>query len=330
MPAAWQGGNNLMPDGESRLPQLGNRLFLTDGGQETTLIFREGWELPCFAAITLMQSSEGVAALQKYYREYLQLASSVQAGFILEGATWRASHDWGVKLGLGPTDLQRLNRDAIALLQELRSERAESDFPIVLSGCIGPRGDGYRPDRQQTPEQAAAYHQIQVETLAAAGAELVTAMTMNTVAEALGIALAARRIGIPAVISFTVETDGRLPEGVNLQQAIERIDQATDGSVSYFMINCAHPSHFLEELRHGSGWQHRIRGIRANSSTLSHAELDEATELDEGDPRQLGEAFVQLREHLPELTVLGGCCGTDLRHVSEIARACAPLFHPRC
>jgi S-methylmethionine-dependent homocysteine/selenocysteine methylase len=302
-----------------RLPQLDGELMLTDGGLETDLIFHHGFDLPHFAAIDLLRSEEGTAALRNYYEEYAQIARAHGVGLVLESPTWRASPNWAAELGYSTERLDALNRRAIALMEELRDEYA-GDAPIAISGCIGPEDDGYSPETMVSAATAQEYHSEQVATFADAAADLVTAITMTYVEEAIGVARAAREAGVPAVISFTVETDGRLPSGQPLGEAIAQVDSETDSAPAYYMINCAHPTHFEEVLEGGTGWRDRIRGLRANASTKSHAELDEATELDEGDPHDLGARYAALRERLPNLNVIGGCCGTDHRHVSS---ACA-------
>jgi S-methylmethionine-dependent homocysteine/selenocysteine methylase len=240
---------------------------------------------------------------------------------VLESATWRASADWGTKLGYSTEQLRDVNQRAVALLHEIRAQHESPATPIVVSGCIGPRGDGYVVGEAMTAEEAEAYHATQIATFAGTAADLVTALTMTYVEEALGIVRAARAAGMPVVISFTVETDGRLPSGQALGEAIEQVDSATDGYAAYFMINCAHPSHFDAVLEPGAAWNDRVIGLRANASRLSHAELDEAEELDSGNPEELALEYVALRERLPRLTVLGGCCGTDHRHVDAMCEA---------
>jgi S-methylmethionine-dependent homocysteine/selenocysteine methylase len=314
-----------MPTQQIALPQLGGRMFLTDGGIETTLIFHEGHDLPDFAAFHLLKSPRGVLALRQYFRTYAQLANRYRAGLILESATWRASSDWGARLGYSCEDLAAANRKAIEILSDIRAEFGSELTPIVISGCIGPRGDGYVPNRMMSPKGAELYHTEQIESFAQTEADLVTAITMNYVEEAIGIAGAARKVGLPAVISFTVETDGRLPTTQSLHSAIEEVDEATAGYPSYYMINCAHPTHFERVLTEGA-WLGRIRGLRANASCKSHAELNECTTLDIGDPVELASQYARLKAKLPNLNVLGGCCGTDHRHVEEIAKACLPLY----
>jgi len=308
------------------LPQLSGGLFLTDGGIETTLIFHEGLTLPYFAAFDLLKHDEGYAALQKYFRTYVDIARRYGVGCILESATWRASPDWGTKLGYSPTALADLNRKAITLLQEIRDAYELSTTPIVISGCIGPRGDGYNPAALMTAEAAERYHTMQAQTFRDMEADLVTAITMTYAAEAIGLTRAAQAAEMPVVISFTVETDGRLPTGQTVQEAIEQVDDATGRGPAYYMINCAHPTHFVGTLAAGEPWFDRIHGLRANASTKSHAELDEATELDDGNPEELGRQYLELKGKLPQLNVLGGCCGTDHRHVEAVCQVCLPLF----
>ena len=309
----------------TQLPQAGRRLFLTDGGIETTLIFLEGLELPDFAAFDLLRTAAGNAALDKYFRTYAVLARTYDAGLVLESPTWRASADWGARLGYSRGTLAEANRKAIDLLEAIRAEFEQPGRPVVISGCVGPRGDGYVPGRAMSVAEAEAYHGEQIETFAATAADMVTAITMNYVEEAQGVTRAARRAGMPVAISFTVETDGNLPTGQSLKEAIEQVDATTAAYPAYYMINCAHPSHFATVLS-GGPWTHRIGGVRVNASTRSHAELNESPDLDMGDPEELARQHVELLSRLPRLNVLGGCCGTDHRHIELIALACAPHF----
>ena len=305
-----------------RLPQLGSDIFLTDGGIETTLIFHDGFDLPHFAAFDLLRSEQGRAALTAYYERYLAIARADGLGFVLESPTWRASRDWGAKLGYSADDIAAVNAAAIELMRALRERHRRDAGPLVISGCVGPRGDGYDPGELMSVDQAADYHGHQIDALARAGADQITAVTMTNVEEAAGIAQAAARSEVPAVISFTVETDGRLPTGQPLAEAIRAVDEAAVEAPAYYMINCAHPTHFDQVLPADEAWVARLRGLRANASRMSHEELDEAPELDTGNPAELGEQYRELRARHPQITVLGGCCGTDHRHVSSISRAC--------
>jgi S-methylmethionine-dependent homocysteine/selenocysteine methylase len=305
----------------SGLPQLDGGLFLTDGGIETALIFHQGLDLPLFAAFGVLKDEEGTEALRRYYEPYLELAREHGVGFVLESPTWRASPRWARELGYSAQQLEDLNRRAIALMEELRDRYESAGAPIVISGCIGPQDDGYSPTTELSAGEARDYHAAQVATFAGTAADMVTAMTITYADEATGIARAAEAAGLPSAISFTVETDGRLPSGQALGEAIEQVDADTDSAPAYYMINCAHPTHFEAVLDGGAAWTYRIQGLRANASTRSHAELDESEELDEGDPADLGARYAALRDGLPNLNVLGGCCGTDHRHVAEIRDA---------
>jgi homocysteine S-methyltransferase len=307
------------------LPQLTGEFFLADGGIETTLIFLEGQDLPHFAAVHLLKTKDGEAALRKYFRTYAALAQRVGTGLILESATWRASSDWGAKLGYSGNELADANRRAIDLLEEIRNEFKGPLKNVVISGCLGPRGDGYSPGKTMTAKEAQTYHAAQVRIFADSAADMVTAITMNYVEEAIGIAKAAEALGMPVVIAFTVETDGRLPTGQSLRGAIDGVEAATSGYPSYYMINCAHPSHFEHVLAQGAPWTRRIRGLRANASRKSHAELNESTELDIGNISELALEHAQLKKRFTDLNVMGGCCGTDHRHIEQIATACMPL-----
>ena len=308
------------------LPQLSQQFFISDGGLETTLVFRDGLDLPGFAAFTLLRQARGQQILRQYFETYIDLAIENQVGMILESVTWRANPDWATQLGYSHKALEQGNHQAIAMLQELRQEYETDKSPMVISGCIGPRGDGYAPDQKMSIEQAQAYHQIQIHSLAEAGADCITAMTINYTEEAIGIVQAAQAEGIAIVISFTVETDGKLPTGQTLQDAIVQVDAKTQKGPIYYMLNCAHPTHFADVLIPGEAWIERIRGIRANASPKSHAELDESATLDDGNPEELGQEYRQLLTKLPHLNILGGCCGTDLRHVKAICQACLPVF----
>ncbi|MES2784950.1 MAG: homocysteine S-methyltransferase family protein [Pseudomonadota bacterium] len=303
------------------VPQLDGGLFLSDGGLETTLVFLDGVDLPHFAAFVLLRDEKGRERLRRYYLPYLELcAGTPGAGFVLETPTWRANSEWGRLLGYDASALEQANVDAARLVSVLRDEwRSRLTGPMVLSGVIGPRGDGYVADTSGSIEDAAAYHRPQAEALKKGGVEMLSAVTMTSSVEAVGVARCAKSVDLPVAISFTVETDGRLPSGERLRDAVEQVD--ADTAPAYFAVNCAHPSHFEACFADGGTWTTRIRGVRANASMRSHAELDAATELDIGDPAKLGESYRRLRTPLPSLNVLGGCCGTDSRHLKAIRDA---------
>jgi homocysteine S-methyltransferase len=310
-----------MPKYRHALPQLADALFLTDGGLETTMIFHDGLELPHFAAFLLVESEDGRRHLRRYYERYLAIARERGAGFILDSATWRANADWGARLGYDADRLAAVNRAAIDMLAGLRAAWETPRTPCVISGAIGPRGDGYRGGALDAGE-AEAYHGPQIATFAGTQADMVTAYTLTGIAEAIGIARAARAQAMPCALSFTVETDGRLVGGETLEAAIGAVDAETGGTPLYYLINCAHPTHFAPSLDGGGAWLRRIRGVRANASAKSHAELDESETLDAGDPLDLGRRYAALRRAFPQMRILGGCCGTDHRHVAAIGAAC--------
>lgn len=297
----------------SALPQDGTP-FVTDGGLETDLIFHHGLDLPEFAAFLLVEDADGRRHLTDYFDAYADVARRAGAGLVLEAPTWRANPDWAARLGYDATALDRVNRASIELLGGLRA--GHGDLPHVLvGGVVGPRGDGYRAGAPMDPDEAAEYHAPQVASFAAAGADLVTAYTMTGTTEAVGVVRAARDMGLPVAISFTVETDGRLPDGTALAAAIQHVDAAAPPD--HFLVNCAHPDHVAPGLD-GGAWQERIAGVLPNASRRTHAELDESEELDEGDPAELAALTGRLRESLPACRVVGGCCGTDVRHVAAM------------
>lgn len=304
------------------LPQLGGGLFVSDGGMETTLIFHEGVDLPCFASFVLLDNAAGRERLKAYYERYLTIARRHGVGIVLDAATWRANPDWGAKLGYNAAALERTNALSIELLEGLRVTWETPATPCVISGVLGPRGDGYAAGRMSAAE-AEDYHAPQIASFTATAADMVAAYTLTNVDEAVGVARAAQAQAMPCVISFTVETDGRLVTGRTLRDAIEAVDRETDAFPAYYMINCAHPTHFEQALEPDAPWVQRIRGVKANASTRSHSELDESETLDAGDPEDLGRRYVALRRRYSALRVLGGCCGTDHRHVAAICEACA-------
>jgi len=310
----------------NQLPQLGDTLFLTDGGLETTLIFHEGLDLPLFAAFDLLEAERGIELLRKYFRTYIDIAVRQCVGIVLETATWRANRDWASKLGYDASMLAEANRAAVRMLVQLRAELETSRTPIVISGNIGPRGDGYQPSARMSVQQAADYHAEQIRVFADTEADMVGVFTMNYVEEAIGVTLAARDSNMPLAVSFTVETDGRLPSGASLAAALSRVDEETGAYPAYYLINCAHPTHFEPVLGELGSLTSRVRGLRANASRRSHAELDACTSLDVGNAVELGEQYAGLFSKLPALRVVGGCCGTDHTHVEQIGRASAAVF----
>lgn len=297
------------------------RPYLADGGLETTLIYHHGIDLPSFAAFPLYETEDGRAALTRYYDAHIGIARDAGTGFVLDTATWRAGTRWGGTLGYDAAAIRDLNARAVRFAHGLRREHETEATPILVAGVVGPSGDGYALGQELSPEAAEALHRDQIEALTEAGADLAVVMTMTHGGEAIGAARAAVAAGIPVAVSFTVETDGRLPSGETLAEVVEATDAATGGAPLFFMVNCAHPTHFAGAL--DGDWVRRVGGVRANASRLSHAELDAAEALDAGDPEEFGRLSAALRGALPGLKVLGGCCGTDHRHIGCVSRALA-------
>jgi S-methylmethionine-dependent homocysteine/selenocysteine methylase len=267
-------------------------------------------ELPEFAAFPLLEEPAAADVLTGYYRRYVAVAAAAGAGCVLETPTWRANSDWGSRLGYDAAALDRVNRSAVELVRRSAGE----GVPTRISGVVGPRGDGYIAAGHRA-EEAAEYHRPQVASLASAGVDVVHAMTLSEVGEAVGVVSAARDVGVPVGVSFTVETDGRLPDGTPLRTAIESAEALA--AADWYGVNCAHPTHVAPALD-GGAWQERLRCLRPNASTLSHAELDVMEVLDEGDLDRLVADVCDLLARLPSVTTLGGCCGTDVRHVAAV------------
>lgn len=303
---------------QNLLPQQKDKTFITDGGLETTALFKDGIELPGFSSIHLMRSERGLQYLKDYFLDYVKLAKSHNVGLILETPTWRSSSGWADVVDLKPEELVRLTEESARFLDKIKQKYSTEETPMVVAGCLGPRGDGYKVGKEMSVEEAAKYHRPHIQALKNGGADFISALTMTYPNEAFGVIQASRELNIPVVISFTVETDGKLPNGDDYLKTIEHMDRQTDNYVSYFMINCAHPTHFDHILQTDSPVKNRIGGVRANASCKSHEELDNSTELDEGNPKELGRQIVDMQKTLPNLKVLGGCCGTDIRHIRQI------------
>ncbi len=301
------------------LPQTQGVAMLTDSGIETEIIFKVGRDLPSFALFPLLAEDDGRAILDRYYREHLAVAAEHGLGYVLETPTYRSNPDWGTSLGYSQDALDELDRQGVEFLAEIRDSSVGVTGPMPLSGMLGPRGDGYQVNDVMTADEAQGYHGHQIEVFADAGCDLVSACTLNYAAEGLGIAVAARGHQVPVMLYFTLETDGRLPDGSSLRDTITSIDDETGGSVAYYGINCAHPDHIVHAFAEPGDWTRRVGAIRANASRQSHAELNESDELDSGDPDELAAGYARLRELLPAAAVFGGCCGTGARHIRAIA-----------
>jgi S-methylmethionine-dependent homocysteine/selenocysteine methylase len=312
-----------MPRYRDQLPQTTGGVFVTDAGCETDLIFNHGIEIREFAAHTLLDDPVDRQALADYYRGFLSLAHHHDAGMVLDCPTWKAHPFWAGDLGTDDAALAAANRDAVAFAGGLRDEYAGMTEPVVINALIGPRGDAYAPEVDMAADEAQRYHSTQLSWLADTEVDMVTALTFTQSSEAIGVTRAAQAAGLPIVVSFTVETDGTLPTGQALGEAIDAVEQGTGGAPAYYMVNCAHPDHFVGVLDAAAPWASRIQGVRCNASRQSHAELDAAEVLDDGNPVEFAKGYQALGERLPRLNVLGGCCGSDLRHVTEVVQVFA-------
>ena len=304
------------------LIQLSAPLTITDGGLETSLVYQQGIDLPDFAAFPLLDTEAGRAALAAYYEPYLALGRRLGLAVVVDTPTWRANLDWGARLGYDAIRLAAVNRRAVEYVRALATDGRRWSGGARRSTAwwarVATATSSARPCRRPRRRRTTA---CKPRAFAEAGAAMMTAVTMTYVDEAIGVTRAASSVGLPVVISFTVETDGALPSGEALGSAIARVDDATDGAPAYYMVNCAHPTHFAEQLTTDAGWLARVKAIRANASSCSHAELDVATELDRGDVADLAGWYERLHSILPDLRVVGGCCGTDHEHVTAIAEA---------
>ncbi|MEM7320009.1 MAG: homocysteine S-methyltransferase family protein [Pseudomonadota bacterium] len=283
------------------------------------MIFDKGYDLPCFSAAVLLDSRQGQRDLTEYFERFIGIAKATGRGYVLDAPTWRAGTAWAGPLGQTLSEVMETNRRAVTFVAGIRDQHETRQCPILINGLIGPAGDAYAPDAQISAQEALLIHAPQIHVLGRAGVDMISAMTLTHVGEAIGITQAAKEVDIPVVIAFTLETDGCLPSGQALGDAIAEVDAATNNGPIYYMINCAHPDHFRHVLDTNAAWTQRIGGFRSNASRMSHAELDEAEVLDDGDPDELGRLSAELVKCLPNIRVVGGCCGTDHRHVGCIA-----------
>ncbi len=292
-----------------------DRFYLTDGGLETFMVFDKGYDLPCFSAAVLLETEGGRAELSAYFDRFIGLAKADERGYVLDVPTWRSGMAWAEALGKSALEQMQVNTEAVRFVEAIRAQQETEACPILLNGLVGPAGDAYAPGTLLSESEALDTHAPQIAALAGAGVDLISALTLTHSEEAVGIVRAAQKANVPLAIAFTLETDGNLPSGQPLGEAIAQVDSATANGPIYYMINCAHPDHFRDKLSGNADWLARIGGLRCNASRLSHAELDAAEELDDGDPQELGRLNADLLEMLPNVRVFGGCCGTDHRHV---------------
>ncbi|WP_135501055.1 homocysteine S-methyltransferase family protein [Roseovarius aestuariivivens] len=306
------------------LPQSQGRLMTCGGGFETWLQYVDGFELRHFCAFELIDDPRGRACLADYHRKLVEAAVANGVGVINEGLHYRASRDWGTLIGYSREALEEINIRGIEFYKDFAREYKSEATPMLVGGVIGPRGDAYNVGRTPDEAEAEDYHAEQILTFKKAGADLVTAATFSSVAEATGLTRAAKAAGMPVVISFFVAKGGKLKGGETLEEAIAQVDAATDSAPAYYMINCTHPTEFMPGLDDG-GWVRRLGGFMPNAVAMDTLDLCKLGHLEDGDPAELGGQMADLARRYPHINVWGGCCGTDGRHIGEITRQVAAV-----
>jgi S-methylmethionine-dependent homocysteine/selenocysteine methylase len=301
-------------------PRLDGRFYLTEGGTETEVLYKWGFELPEFAMYPLLDNAEAHEVIKNIYRRYFEAAERHDTGMLILGHDYRASPDWGAKLGYSPEGLAEMQRRTIEFLDGMRREYEGRVRDVYIGGCIGPRGDAYGTGGDISEAEAEAYHSVQLTTLGSTRADLAVATTFNNIPEAVGVVRAAERIGIPIGVNLTLTTEGRLRSGPTLREAVETIEERTNGAAAWFGTNCAHPLEFAGALADAGPWLERLRCIRPNAVQMDQIALCKLGHLEDGDPVELGQQMGEVARLLPRADILGGCCGTDERHLGEIAK----------
>ena len=301
------------------LPQQSGKLMTTAGGFETWMQYVDGFKLRHFCAFELLNDARGLGCLRDYHRKVVEAATANGFGVINEGLHYRSSRDWGELIGFSREALLEINVRGIEFYRDFAREYAGPDTPMLVGGVVGPRGDAYNIGRLPDAAEAEDYHSEQIRIFREAGADHVTAMTFSSVDEAIGVARAAKSVGIPVVISFLLARGGRLKGGETLEEAITRVDSATDDAPAYYMINCTHPTEFEPALTAGK-WISRLGGFMPNAVAMETLDLCKLGHLEDGDPVELGAQMGALAQRFPHINVWGGCCGTDGRHIGEITR----------
>ncbi|MEW9920013.1 homocysteine S-methyltransferase family protein [Marimonas sp. MJW-29] len=304
---------------EDSLPQMNGQNMTCGGGFETWLQYVDGFELRHFCAFELINDKRGLACLTDYQRKLVEAAVENGFGVINEGLHYRASRDWGELIGFSREALEEINIRGIEFYRDIAKEYESPETPMLVGGVIGPRGDAYNVGRTPNVAEAEDYHSEQIQTFKKAGADLVSALTFSSVEEAIGLAKAAKAEGMPVVISFFIAKGGKLKGGETLEEAIAAVDAATDNAPVYYMINCTHPTEFAPALTAGD-WINRLGGFMPNAVAMETLDLCKLGHLEDGDPKELGGQMAEIARRLPHINVWGGCCGTDGRHIAEIAR----------
>ncbi len=301
------------------LPQQSGRLMTSADGFETWMQYVDGFTLRHFCGFELLNDPRGAACLRDYHRKIVEAAVANGFGVINEGLHYRASKDWGTLIGFSREGLEEINIRGIEFYRDFAREYGTPETPMIVSGAIGPKGDAHNIGRVPDAAEAEDYHADQILTMRKAGVDQVTAMTFSGVEEAIGFCRAAKAAELPVVVSFFVARGGRLKGGESLQEAITRVDAATDAAPAYFMINCTHPTEFEAGLAAGA-WTARLGGFMPNAVAAETLDLCRLGHLEDGDPDELGGQMAELARRFTHANVWGGCCGTDSRHIGQIAR----------
>ena len=300
-------------------PRLKDKIYLTEGGTETEILYKWGYALPEFAMFPLLDNPEADAVIRDMYRRYFDVAAEHNTGMLVLGHDYRASPDWGAKLGYSPEGLAEMERRTVRFLDEIRAEYSAKVTDAYIAGCIGPRGDAYGTGAEIGENEAEDYHSVQLPTLRETPADMAIAVTFNNIPEAVGVIRAAEGIGLPIGVSLTLTTESRLRSGPTLRKAVETIDERTNGAAAWFGTNCSHPLEFEPALADEGPWIERLRYMRPNAVKMEKLALCKLGHLEDGDPVELGHQMGDLARRYPQMDLLGGCCGTDERHLDEIA-----------
>ena len=301
--------------------QVSGLIYLTEGGQETEVMYRHGFDLPEFAMFPLLDQPDAVEVVRAMYSAVLDTAERHGCAVLLGGLDYRASPDWAGLIGYDPTALAAMQTRAIEFLREVSDPYRDRLPDVRIAGIVGPRGDAYQVNPTITADESEEYHSVQLATLAASGVDLVEAMTFNNVDEAVGLARAASSAGLPLSVSFVLDSDHNLNGGPSLKEAIESVDAAAGSDrPAFYGINCSHPFEFMPAIESGE-WFKRIRCLRPNAAAADKISLCTLGHLEEGDPVELGSLMGQLAADYPHIDIWGGCCGTWDKHLDHIARS---------
>ena len=301
-------------------------LYLTEGGTETEIMYKYGYELPEFAMFTLLENKSAKAEMRAMFERYLDTVAEYGYCALMGGIDYRASSDWGDKLGYSRQALADIQQGCVEFLRDIAEPYADQIPRILFAGLLGPRGDAYGTGDQITATEAEDYHSMQLESVKAADADLALAATFNNIPEAIGVARAASKIGIPLCISFSLDSTSRLNSGPSFREAVETTDtESGEARPQFYGLNCSHPLEMEPALEPGN-WFQRVRMLRPNAVMMEKIALCKIGHLEDGDPEELGEQMGSLAQRYAHIDIWGGCCGTCETHLGQIAGQVAKAF----